>query len=217
MQYGITDRLEIDAQTVYQENYIKQEELKAHSQGLGDSYLFLRYCAIEEENWLPHLSGLIQFKIPTGKYEKLDPDKLGTDLMGTTSGGGSWDYGLGAILTKKLKPFVFHADLTYSFPTPVKVDGVKTKYAKYLNYDFGVEYFLAKGFNLVLELNSFLQGDKKEDGSKIVSSDIKYLTLSPGFGWSNNKIQMLLAYQRTIIGTNTDANDSVIFTFVYAF
>lgn len=217
MQYGLTDRLEIDAQTVYQENYIKQGDLKAHANGLGDSYAFLRYCAIEENVLWPHLSLLFQLKIPTGKFEHADPNNLGTDLMGATSGAGSWDHGYGVNLTKKLKPFVLHLDAIYSVPVKVKVDGLKTQYGKYLNYDAGIEYFLPKGFNLMLELNGFIQGDKKQGQERIPSSDIRYLVLSPGIGWSNNKIQTLLAYQRTIAGTNSDANDSVVVTLVYAF
>ena len=217
MQYGLTDKLEIDGQMVYQENFRKQGDLKAHADGLGDSYLFLRYCALEEEGNFPHLVGLFQLKLPTGKYEHADPNKLGTDLMGATSGGGSYDQGLGLILTKKLKPFIFHADAVYSFPQEVKVDGVKTKYGQYLNYDFGLEYILGKGFNLMLECNGFLQGDKKEGGQRVVDSDIRYLTIAPGIGWSNAKVQALLAYQRTLTGTNTDANDSVVLTLVYTF
>lgn len=217
MQYGLTDKLEIDAQTVYQQNYRKQGELKAHSRGLGDSYLFLRYCAIEEGHFIPHMVGLFQVKFPSGKYQKLDPDKLGTDSMGATSGGGSFDNGYGLILTKKIKPFVLHLDAIYSFPLERKIDKVKTQYGRYLNYDFGLEYILPRGFNLMLEFNGFLQGDKKQDGDKVVASDIKYLSIAPGIGWSCNKIQMLLAYQRTLTGTNTDANDSVVFTFVYTF
>lgn len=216
-QYGITDRLEIDGQAVYQENSVKQGGLKARSKGLGDSYLFLRYCAIEEKAWVPHLTGLFQIKAPTGKYQYADLDKLGTDLMGAASGGGSWDHGYGIMLTKKIKPFLLHADAIYSFPQEVRVDGIKTIYGEYLNYDFGVEYFLAKGFNLMLEFNGFLQRDKQQDGSKIPGSDSSYLTISPGFGWSNAKIQTLVAYQRTLTGANTDANDSVVFTFVYPF
>lgn len=217
MQYGLTDRLEIDTQALYQENFIKQGELKSHSRGLGDSYLFLRYCAIEENKALPHIAGLFQLKFPTGKYQKFDPDKLGTDAMGAGSGGGSYDPGLGINLTKRIKPFVLHADTIYSFPQEVKIDGVKTRYARYLNYDFGIEYFLPKGFNLMLEFNGFLQGDKKEDGNKTPESDIKYLTVALGIGWSCAKIQTLLAYQRTLAGTNTDANDSLVLTFVYTF
>lgn len=213
MQYGLTDRLEIDAQVVYQENVRKQDGLKAHSDGLGDSYLFFRYCAIEEKGWMPHLDGLLQLKFPTGKYQHADPDKLGTDLMGS----GSYDQGFGINLTKKIKPFILHADAIYSFPQEAKIDGVETKCAEYLNYDFGAECFLPEGFNLMLEVNGFLQGDKKENAGYTPDSDVRCLTMSAGIGWSCDKIQTLLAYQRTILGTNTDANDSVVITVVYTF
>jgi len=213
MQYGLTDRLEVDAQAVYQENYVKNAEGKAHDTGFGDSYLFLRYCALEEKGRMPYIAGLVQLKMPTGKYQHLDPDKLKTDSMGA----GSWDPGLGVIMTKKIKPFIFHADAVYSFPQRTKIDDVATRYADYLNYDAGVEYFLPKGFNLLLEMNGFLQGDIKEDGQRMPSSNINYITVAPGIGWSNDKIQILLAYQRILTGTNTDANDSVVLTGVYTF
>ena len=216
-QYGLSERLEIDAQAVYQENYAKQSNRKAHTNGAGDSYLFLRYCALEEERWLPHLTGIFQLKVPTGKYQKADPDKLGTDLMGASSGGGSYDLGAGINLSKKLKPFVAHADFIYSVPQERKIDTVKTRYGRDLNYDFGVEYFMAAGFNLSFEFNGFLQADKNQNGEKTPATDAAYLILSPGIGWSSEKIQMLLGYQRTLTGTNTDANDSVVFTCVYTF
>lgn len=216
-QYGITDTLEIDGQTVYQENYVKNEDGKAHSNGFGDSYLFMRYCLREETDHAPHITALFQVKAPTGKYEHADTDKLGTDLMGAASGGGSWDQGMGLIITKKAKPFVLHADAMYSFPQKVRVDGVKTRYANYLNYDLGLEYFLPKSLNFMLEANGFLQGDKREDGAKTSASDIKYLIVALGIGWSNDKVQTLLTYQRVIIGTNTDANDAVVLICVHTF
>jgi len=217
MQYGLTEKLEIDGQTVYQENYRRQTGNAARSDSLGDSYLFLRYCLTEEREYFPDTAALFQLKLPTGKYQKLDAGKLGTDSMGATSGGGSYDHGYGLIMTKKLRPFLLHADAIYSFPIERKVDGVSTRYGNYLNYDFGVEYFLPKGFNLMLELNGFLQGDKKQSGSKAPATDIRSLTLGTGVGWSCGKVQTLAAYQRTISGTNIDANDSMMFSLVYAF
>jgi len=213
MQYGITDRLEIDAQAVYQQNYARVDGASASKSGFGDSYLFLRYCALEEEGWIPHLVGMFQLKMPTGKYQHLNPDKLETDSMGT----GSWDPGFGFNLSKKLKPFIFHADAIFSFPQKVMVDGVKTRYASYANYDVGVEYFLPKGFNLMLEANGYVQGDTWQDGERVVSTDSSYLIISPGIGWSCDKVQFLLAYQRVVSGINTDANDSVVLTGVYTF
>lgn len=60
-------------------------------------------------------------KVPTGKYEHADPNKLGTDLMGATSGGGSFDHGDGILLTKKIKPIILHFDTIYSFPLERKL------------------------------------------------------------------------------------------------
>lgn len=213
MQYGLTKRLEVDGQLTYQQNFIKQAGLKARCRGFADTYIFLRYCLLEEEKILPHLTGLFQLKIPTGKYQKADAAELGTDLMGD----GSYDHGYGIILTKRVKPFVMHADLIYSFPLERKIDGNKTQYAGYLNYDFGLEYFLPRGFNLLLELNGFLQGDQKENGVKIPASDSSVLAIASGIGWSCDKIQALLAYQRALTGTNTEANDSLVLTFAYTF
>ncbi|MBI4981983.1 MAG: transporter [Candidatus Omnitrophica bacterium] len=213
LQYGITDHLEIKAQMAYQQNQLKQDGQTAYSKGFADSYAFLRYCMIEESGFLPHLSLMYQLRIPTGKFQKADPDKLGTDLMGN----GSYDNGIGVILTKKFKPWVIHFDGVYNVPSVAKVDGIKIKNSPYLNLDFAVEYFLPKGFNLMLELNGYLQGDKREAGIKLESSDTNYLIVCPAVGWSNEKIQTLLAYQRTAVGTNTDANDSVVLTFLYSF
>jgi hypothetical protein len=213
LQYGIIDRLEVDAQTVYQETYIKQGGATAHANGFGDSFLFLRYCALDEKKWVPQLTALLQLKMPTGKYQHEDPEKLGADAMGT----GSWDPGFGLIVTKKLKPFIFHADIVYSFPQRVRINGIKTWYGNYLNCDLAVEYFLPKGFNLMVEANGFFQGDKKEDGVRIPNSAVKYLIIAPAIGWSCEKLQILLGYQRVVIGTNTDANDSVAITCVYTF
>lgn len=132
-------------------------------------------------------------------------------------GSGSYDTGYGIILTKRIKPFILHLDAIYSFPNKVRVDGVKTEYGNYFNYDFGLEYFLPGGVNLMLEFNGFLQDDKRQGGEIIPDSDVSSFAVSPGVGWSNDKIQMLLAYQRTLAGVNTDAGEGVVLTFVYTF
>jgi hypothetical protein len=213
VEYGITDNLELSGQIVYQQNMVKNEEGRAHARGFGDSYLYLRYLLNAESKLLPDIVGMLQVKAPTGKYQHLDSAKLGTDSMGT----GSWDPGIGFIMTKRIKPFILHADAVYSFPQKVQIDGVNTRYADYLCYDLGVEYFLPKGFNLIFELNGYLQADTKQDGELTPSTNTEYLTLAPGIGWSCDKLQLLLAYQRVVAGINADANDSVVLTGTYTF
>ena len=217
MQYGLTDRLEIDAQGVYQQNSAKINGLSAESAGFGNTYIYSSYCFFEEKGYLPCISGWFQLKVPTGKYQKADQGKLGTDLMNGLFGGGSYDHGYGVIVTKKINPFIVHADAIWNFPVVTRVDGIKTQYATYARYDLGVEYFFYKGFNLMCELNSSIQGDRKEDGTYVPASDVNSLVFSPGIGWSCNQVQTLIAYQRTIVGTNVDVNDSIVFTFACTF
>ena len=213
-QYGVTDKFELDLQGVYQENFIKQSGETARFRGFADSYLYARYGLLENESSGFGLTAISQLKIPTGRYQHARADKLGTDMMGN----GSWDHGYGLLLTQEMKPFVFHLDSIYSFPEKVRVDGDKTVYGNYWNYDAAVEYFLPRGFNLMMELNGLVQADTKVNGERTPSSGARSLVFSPGIGWSNAKIQTLIAYQRTIAGdNNVDANDSVMATFVYTF
>ncbi|MFA5393283.1 MAG: transporter [Candidatus Ratteibacteria bacterium] len=214
LYYGLTDRLEIDISTAWQENYIKQGGLSASSGGIGDTCVTLKRCFCEENGSRPHITGLLQIKAPTGQYQHGAPGKMGTDLTGS----GSWDYSLGMVITKKIKPFIFHADVIYSIPQETTIDDIKIQYGDYLNYDFAVEcFFPKKGPNLVFEINGFQQDGTKEDGGKVADSDGNFLAATAGFGWSNDNIQTLLGYQRVLTGENADANDSVILTCVYTF
>ena len=217
MQWGISERLEVDAQTVYQESYTTQSDLRAHAQGIGDSFLFLRYCFYDETKYIPDIAGLFQIKVPSAKYQDADPNKLGTDLMGAATGAGSWAYGIGLNFTKKFKPFVLHADAVYNFPQEVSIDDVETRHGRYLNYDVALEWILPKGFNLLAEFNALTQRDRLQRGQKIVDSGVKQFVISPGIGWSNKKFQTLLAYQRTLRGRNVAASDAIVFTIVYTF
>ena len=212
--YGITDRLEIDAETFYYKNYRElAPNVNADDGNFGDTYGYLRYCLYEEKGWLPCITALAQMKFPTGKYQKLSPDKLGTDLTGT----GSYDQGYGVILTKKIKPFVLHADFIYNIPTLTRIDGIKTRYANYINIDCAAEYILPKGFNLLLETNYTQQGDRRSDGQLAPGTDSAALLIVPGIGWSSEKVKALVCYQRTIAGTNTNVNDSVAATLIFTF
>ncbi len=217
LQYGLADRLELSGLGEFQQNFQHQDGASAEDYGFSDTYIYVHYCMAEETKWLPCTTALFQLKLPTGKYQKADEGKLGTDLMGATTGGGSYEHGYGINLTKRIKPFTFHADVTFNFPIQTRVGGVKTRYGNFVNCDFGAEYFLPRGFNLMVELNLLSQGDRREDSELVPASDVKQTLFAAGAGWSNDAIQTLLAYQRTIAGTNVDVNDSLVFTFIYTF
>ena len=213
LEYGVADKLEVDMHAAYSENYAKEGDGRAHSDGFTDTWFSGRYCLREESATLPCVTALFQLKTPTGKYQHGKDSKLDTDIMGT----GSWDPGLGVIMTKRYKPFVLHTDLIYTVPQKVRVDNITRYNAPYINYEFAVEYVLPKGFNLLGEVNGFCQGDRREFGKAVPASDSKYLIFAPGIGWSCDKVQMLLEYQYTAFGTNADGRDSVVFTIMHTF
>lgn len=224
MQYGLTDKWEVSGQLTYQRNYARWLGIKyvetdgaeldeASASGLADTYLYTRYCVLEEKEDAPHVTLLFQLKVPTGKFQGSAEDKYGTDIFGT----GSYEPGLGINFTKQIKPFVLHGDLLYSIPSTVTIDDLKTDSANYILYDFGVEYFLPKGFNIMLEFNGFKQGEIIADGVSIVDTNSDYIMMAPGIGWSNETVQTLIAWQRTMSGTNTDKYNTLILTAVIGF
>ncbi len=217
LQYGLFERFEISAQGIYQQVLVNNAEGNAAASGFNDTYIFSRYCLLDETEWLPATTALFQLKLPTGKYQNSGPDMAGSDIMTASTGGGSYEEGCGLIFTKRIKPFILHADFLFGFPNPARVDGVNMRYGSYFNYNGAVEYFFYDHFNLLAEANGLIQGDSKEDGRLTPSTSIKYLALTAGLGWSDEKIQMLIAYQRAVAGTNTNVNDSVVATFVYTF
>ena len=128
MQYGLTERIEINAQPQWQINYAKDEGISAESAGFADFLMNIRYCGIDETTWVPRVTGLFQVKLPTGKYEKPDEGKLLTDITGT----GSTDYTYGLSFTKGAYPIrtLFHLDLLLTnAPSPVRIDGVKAEFS----------------------------------------------------------------------------------------
>jgi hypothetical protein len=213
VQYGLTDKINLAAQTVYQKSFVRQSGVEADSVGLGDSNIYLLYCLQEEKENRPHLTLLTTVKIPTGKFENANIDSLGTDISGT----GSYDPGLGLILTKKLQPMVLHADLICTVPLKTTMDQVSTKYGAYWNYDAGLEIFISHGFNILLEGNGFAQGKTAIEGTTIDDTNSSYIVFGPGIGWSNDQVQTLLALQTTTSGKNADAINSWVFTLIYNF
>ncbi len=213
MQYGVTDKLSLAGQLLYIKNFTRQTGIEADSAGLGDSNLYALYCLQEEEKNKPSVTLLAQLKIPTGKFETANPDSLGTDMMGT----GSYDPGLGIILTKNLQPMILYANLICTVPLKATVDQVSTKYGAYWNYDAGMEIFIGHGFNILLEGNGFAQGKTEVEGAAAEDTNISYMIFGPGIGWSNDQVQALIALQTTTSGKNTDAANSWVFTFIYNF
>ncbi len=215
-QYGLTECIEINAQPSWQINYAKDEGVSAQSAGFADFLMNIRYCGIDETTWVPRITGLFQVKLPTGKYEKPDEGKLLTDITGT----GSTDYTYGLSFTKGVYPIrtVFHLDLLLTnVPSPVKIDGVKTIFSNTYIVNGAFEWIFYKDFNLLGELLWQTQGNRRLNGDRTPDTGWGSLIFSTGIGYSKENWQALVGYQRTLTGTNTNANDTVAGTVIITF
>lgn len=216
MQFGLTDRIELCAQPEWQWNYARVDTEAAGANGIADTILIARYCGIEETLWIPRTTGSFQVKLPTGKYQKSGDGKLDTDITGT----GSTDYTYGFSFTKGVYPIrtVFHLDLLLTnVPSPVRIDGVKTEFSNTYIVNGAFEWIFYENFNLLGELLWQTQGDMKLDGDRTSDTGRSSLIFSTGIGYSRKDWQLLVGYQRTLVGTNAVANDTVAATAMTTF
>ncbi len=215
-QYGLTERIEINAQPSWQINNAKKEGISTESAGFADFLMNIRYCGIDETTWVPRITGLFQVKLPTGKYEKPDEGKLLTDITGT----GSTDYTYGLSFTKGVYAIrtLFHLDLLLTnIPSPVRIDGVKTGFSNIYTVNGAFEWIFYRNFNLLGELLWQTEGNKRLDGNRASDTGRGSLIFSTGIGYSKENWQVLIGYQRTLIGNNVNANDTVASTVIITF
>jgi hypothetical protein len=211
--YGLTDKLELNAQVALIENHATFGDLSANSSGWADSYLILRDCLLMETDKAPCVTGMLQVKLPTGKYQKADADKLGTDITGT----GSTDLGIGVVVTKKINPLMLHGDLSIFHPFKATIDEVQVQYGNWVTYDLAGEYFLENGISFLMELNGFWQGKEEDDDVTIDETDVTYLQLAPGIGYTYKSFTTSLLYQLPLSGKNALINETWILNFLVSF
>ena len=123
--YGITKDLEISADLTYFHNWKNQSGQTAQEGGIGDSFLKLKYRLFDggEEGWQPSVSAIGRLRLPLGKYERLVPEKLGTDELGS----GAYMLSLGLNVGKWTKKWQWTANLWYNWPLDTTIDGVQTR------------------------------------------------------------------------------------------
>ena len=212
--YGLMQCVEINAQPSWQISNIKLDEKSAQSAAFADFMMNTRFCGIEESDWCPRITGMFMVKLPTGKFQKDDPEKLGGDLPGT----GSTDYTYGLSFTKGIKPVLWHLDLLYAnLPQPVRIDGIKTKFDDTYTVNAAFEWLITEKIDIMSELNWNTQGDKKLDGDWTPDTGKSSLIWGFGIGYSEKDWQMLVGYQRTLLGENVYANDTIAATVIVTF
>ncbi len=215
-QYGILRDTELDAQINFLHQRAKVDGQRASSTGIGDTQIALRTLLMHETpSWHPEISVIGQIKLPTGKFEDANPRELGTDIMGT----GSTDLTLGLDFTKAVKPVVLHADVWYTWPVANRIDGEHVRYGDILNWNLALEIpFCKERLAYMVEFSGTHQANRRVNGRAIGGSNVNSILFGTGLEIIfRDNLQLLLGYQRTLWGTNTDAIDAIAATLVWSF
>jgi hypothetical protein len=123
IQTGITNWLDILLAVQGTVNWQKNQ----CSGGYGDTYLSIGFPILEEGLYRPAIKVTVSETFPTGRYQNLQPKKLGLD----SSGAGSYQTGFGIRISKLFfwsykHPMNLRASYTYTIPSDVHVKGFNT-------------------------------------------------------------------------------------------
>ena len=124
MWIGLSSRIDFKIVAVGMWNYRKHESRWALGDWSAQINIQVHQDSLPYKNWLPSIKISVRETFPTGKYQKLNPNKLGTD------GGGRGTYLTTFLLSASkiyhlsgVRFFSWRLNAAYSLPTNVHVKG----------------------------------------------------------------------------------------------
>lgn len=187
----------------------------------------------KEDSWIPDFRILFQENFPTGKYQRLNPKKNGTDLTGQ----GSFQSGIQLVAQKLFRskekhPFRLRSSAGYFIPAPVTVHGVnyyggnhqtrgKVYPGQYFSGFLYGEYALSRRWALACEFN-YQQGMKgkflRRQGEKIKVPSFTQVGVLPEIQHTySENFGVILGGWFTVAGRNSMAFNEVFGAFLFLF
>lgn len=236
LSYGVTENLSLSARLPYvQRKNIRESELEdgvpeAHthgdSSGVGDLLLLGQYRVLAQKD--TDVSILFGVKAPSGETGEKDNDgvRFETEFQ---PGTGSWDFLLGAAVSKNKGQWGYHANILYNKTTP---GSQSTKIGDAFLYNVALSYRLGDShaahdhahhhgtnsqtvnWDLSLELNGETRRPDKIFGLSEANSGGTTVFLSPGVRVSTGKLSGFISYGLPIIenqkGQQTDIRSRIV-------
>ncbi len=216
--YGVWDNVEVFTFIPVEVNWANSVEVlgpggerSARHAGLSDINLTLKYRLVQEGPVAPTITAVLATDFPTGHYKNLNPSRLGTDALGS----GSYVPTTGLNLSKRVKPFIFYANLYYSMPTAFSNDEGKQYPRDFVTANLAAEYPLTEKWIALLEFTSFWDaGRLYGPGANVAPAHL--LSVLPGIEFlATKKLCFYLGVNLDLIGKNTVAQVTPIVSLVW--
>jgi hypothetical protein len=218
LTYGLVPRLEIFAAIKYVYNLANDVsgpggERSADFGGLGDSNLTVKYLLLDEKQAMPAIASIFSVTFPTGHHRRLNPARLGTDLLGT----GSYTFTAGFNFFKLLQPALLYANLYYNMSTDATVGGVRTHPRDFVTLNFAAEYPLIGRWIFLLELVSTWDAGRLV-GPKADQPPTALMSILPGLEFIATKdFQFTGGVLIDLVGKNEEANFTPVVALFFNF
>lgn len=213
---GICPRVEFDLTPQLLYNHVDG----AGKWVFGDIPVLLSIWLLEPTENVPSIILNLLANLPTGKYQNLNPSKLGTDIGGI----GSWIPGAAFVLYKDIHLWKSHFlaltySASYSFGTTVDVKGLnfyggdptthgRVRPGNLFETILSLEYSFTQNWVFSMDM-IYLHGDRNrftgETIEPVGEPSFEQCTLSPALGymWDENS-GIIFGSVFTVAGRNTD-------------
>jgi hypothetical protein len=229
--YGITDRLEVYAIGQLIQNHANRVnvagpggERSASFFGIGDTNLTFKYLVVPETENTPAVSGIMGFNFPTGHFARLNPGRLGTDLLGR----GSYGFTPGINVQKYLAdvPVILYGNVWYTMNTDFTTHGVNPLGAPAtirnhprdnLSLNLAAEFPIHKKFVPFVELNQVYDCGRMI-GPRANTAPSARLSVMPGLQYIHNaNLTFAVGVNVDLAGKNNRSGVTPMIAAQYAF
>lgn len=225
VQFGITSFMDFQINP----GVVNNKAEGASSTRFNDLPFFLGFRLLEEDldGWTPNIKFMIRENLPTGKYQKLNPNKRGTD----SSGSGAWSTAPGLLFSKQYHLggrhfFIPRASIFYTMAPPIPVKGFNTygggfgtegkvRPGHILTTTIAFEYTLTQRWVLALDVVNAYSAATKFSGkagttaygtpATVGNGSSEQLSLAPAleYNWNAN-IGVIAGCWFTVAGRNAE-------------
>jgi hypothetical protein len=226
LQFGIAPATEFDILPTFQYNHF----LHKHKWCYADTPVALAFQLLmdEPDEWWPAIKLRVTVNVPLGKYNRLDPKRVGTDF----SGIGTWYPGLSVVFSRlydfgNFHFLTFRFCVGYEFGTSVNVhgmsayvgapdiDGIKGTRGKVypgnvFYIETGLEYSLTHHWALAMDIayqhvNRTRFKGYTPPGSKVGYPSTEQLSLAPAIEYNfNANVGIIAGPWFSVTGRNTN-------------
>lgn len=188
----------------------------------------------QKDSWIPDFRILFEELFPTGKYQHLDPNKLGADLTGL----GSYQTGVNFVFQKFFPRNNKHSisisgSVGFIFPSSVKVHGISAfggneqtnttvRPGNYINSYFVLQYEFSRQWGFTIETN-YIVGQKGKVKHKSKNPDVsspffEQLSIAPEIQHTfSENLGVAIVGWASVYGKNSLAFAEMLFSVLYTF